>query len=432
MNRCKKIGFVGLLSAAACLPALPVEAVEKPPPPCLALASDQDAKPPKLKPLEPSGMVWDGNSTIYIVSDNGQIVSIPVADPSTTDPTQWNVLYQWVKDKKSGDKDKAANDFESVARVPGQADFLYVGVEGDGGKGCVGCAGSTIKEFSISGEKFTSKEWVLGGTNMEAMTFIPDATVDPTGFKGYFLTAAQNKAGVHRYDLDLNDGKTVKENTAPTFTPKLVSHTADFQFSPGNSVFYVVYDDDTVYDPEKPGNQKVVQYTKSGESFTGGLATNLPYSRGVEAVADVLTGGTVNLYIGIDMSGNQRSTEKAPNRVDLYAPFPEYKACPCAVATSCDLIKGHSDCGWCTSLNRAMAGSEDGGPKPGACANWVWKSSDCNCAAMTKCKDIGDGKKNCGWCGGTVKQAMPGDKNGPSYGTCKDWIWDSNDKNCGN
>jgi hypothetical protein len=317
MNRCKKIGFVGLLAVAASLLAFPGTAAAKTP--CLALVSDQDAKTPK--PLEPSGMVWDGKSTLYIVSDNGQIVSIPVVDASTSAPAEWTVLYQWVKGKSSGDKEKAENDFESVARVPGRDDFLYVGVEGDD---CSKCAGSTIKEFSISGKTFTDKAWLLGGKNMEAMTFIPDATVDPEGFKGYFLTAAQNSDNLHRYDLNLEDGKTAAEKTAPAFTPAIGKKTADFQFSPGNSVFYVVYDDDDDYDKNNPGDQRVEQYTRKDGAFANRIVTELPYSRGVEAVADVLKGEAVNLYIGIDMSGKQRPTKKAPNRVDLYAPFPDY------------------------------------------------------------------------------------------------------------
>jgi hypothetical protein len=369
MNRCKKIGFVGLLAAA--LLVLPVEAaVKKPGTPCLVLVSDQEAKTPK--PLEPSGMVWDGKSTLYIVSDNGQIVSIPVADPWTTDPTQWTVLYQWVKGNNSGDKEKAENDFESVARVPGQDDFLYVGVEGDGGKDCEGCAGSTIKEFSISGKKFTDKSWLLGGKNMEAMTFVPDATADPEGFKGYFLTAAQNDATVNRYDLNLKDGKTVTKKTAPTFTPKLESATADFQFSPGNSVFYVLYD----ADQKSSEPQRLDQYTKSGDAFGSHDSTILPYSPGTEAVADVLKNGKVDIYVGVDMSGKQRPTDKAPNRVDLYADFPnDTKDCPCAAMTSCGQIKDTS-CGWCASLHRALPGAESG-PTKGACTKWIWRAKAC-------------------------------------------------------
>jgi hypothetical protein len=370
MNRCKKIGFVGLFAVAASLLVLPVEAADKKPgTPCLVLVSDQDAKTPK--PLEPSGMVWDGKSTLYIVSDNGQIVSIPVADPWTTDPTQWTVLYQWVKGTDSGDKEKAENDFESVARVPGQDDFLYVGVEGAGGTDCQGCAGSTIKEFSISGKKFTDKLWLLGGKNMEAMTFVPDATADPEGFKGYFLTAAQNSDKLNRYDLNLKDGKTVTGKAAPTFTPKIGSATSDFQFSPGNSVFYVLYDAD------QAGSlpQRLDQYTKSGDAFGNFAPTNLPYSPGTEAVADVLKDGTVDIYVGVDMSGKQRPTAKAPNRVDLYAPFPNNANCPCAAMTSCGQIKDTS-CGWCASLHRALPGAESG-PTMGACTDWIWRAKDC-------------------------------------------------------
>ncbi len=369
MNRCKKIMFPCLLAFAASLPMLPGAAAARTP--CLALVSDQEAKTPK--PLEPSGMVWDGKSTLYIVSDNGQIVSIPVAAPYTTDPTQWTILYQWDK-KGSGDKEKAANDFESVARVPGRDDFLYVGIEGDN---CSKCDGSTIKELSISGKKFTGNAWLLGGTKMESMTFIPDAAVDPEGFKGYFLTAAQNSGTVHRYDLELGGKKTVTENTnVPTFTPAIEPKNSDFQFSPGNSVFYAAYDDDSEHDPAKPGKQRVVQYTRSGNTFVNGITTYLPYSRGVEAVADVLKGGTVSLYIGIDLSSKQRPSANAPNRVDLYAPFPNYDDCPCAAQTSCGLIKG-TNCGWCASLHRALPGTEDGGPSVGTCVNWIWKSSSC-------------------------------------------------------
>jgi hypothetical protein len=116
-------------------------------------------------------------------------------------------------------------------------------------------------------------------------------------------------------------------------------------------------------------------------------------------------------------------------------PCPNQAACKCSNLTTCSAIKG-SDCGWCLKddsdplgANVARYGSSSG-PGKGSCQNWIWSNKDCNCAAMTSCKQIKG--TDCGWCV-TYGQAMPGGsapKYQPAGNICLNWIQDNQDCEC--
>eukprot|EP01116_Phalansterium_solitarium_P021458 TRINITY_DN6676_c0_g1_i1.p1 TRINITY_DN6676_c0_g1~~TRINITY_DN6676_c0_g1_i1.p1 ORF type:complete len:551 (-),score=77.47 TRINITY_DN6676_c0_g1_i1:162-1814(-) len=98
------------------------------------------------------------------------------------------------------------------------------------------------------------------------------------------------------------------------------------------------------------------------------------------------------------------------------------------VSDSCESIDNcwdiaETNCGWCWQTQQAELGTPIG-PLQGSCGDWTWLHDECpnhvDCPALPNCLNIAD--TDCGWCLDNGK-AYPGKSSGPSYGSCKSWIW---------
>ncbi|HET9227056.1 MAG TPA: hypothetical protein VFR31_10340 [Thermoanaerobaculia bacterium] len=417
----------------------------------------------KSKPLEPSGIVWDGKQTLYMVSDNG-IIAKKAVSAAPTD--SWTCIYP--------DKDPISspdNDFEGVAFVgPCQANHIYVGVEGTtkpGGEP------PTILEFDVVKEKFTGRKWKLGcigyggGSGVEAITFVPDnaaTKVENGGFGGYFLASSQGDSKVYAYDLDsFGDGSELSKVgfVADRIAARLNGNTkykiSDFYYSPAGSTLYVTYDDEDT-------QQSISTYAKLGRRNDYVLQANTPLvnSGGVEAVTAAITEnrryfgapitGSSDLYLGLDQGsinkysnnctgikdtecgycvpgavGPRQGTSAKPAAGACENWIWSTSKCECGVVKECGGIENDQSCGWCQSTSQAMPGTSDG-PATGACTNWIWSHRNCKCASLKACSGIADAA-GCGWCE-SWGQAAPGTVSGPSKGSCENWIGVVSDCNC--
>ena len=107
------------------------------------------------------------------------------------------------------------------------------------------------------------------------------------------------------------------------------------------------------------------------------------------------------------------------------------KNCKCMEATKCGDIAETDDCGWCPSLKKGLIGTFNS-PNDGIeCptneeGQWTFYTKDCACLSANKCEDLQN--TNCGWCN-SKKKAMIGTKNGPLFNaTCSNidsnqWIF---------
>ena len=94
--------------------------------------------------------------------------------------------------------------------------------------------------------------------------------------------------------------------------------------------------------------------------------------------------------------------------------------------TDISKIENGAKCAWCRNVNQAFR--VNNGQYPGwvPCdANgWVSDASRCpTCDSITRCEEIGQAGRMCGWCVDSMS-AMPGTQWGPSSGSCSKWIWE--------
>jgi len=111
--------------------------------------------------------------------------------------------------------------------------------------------------------------------------------------------------------------------------------------------------------------------------------------------------------------------------------------CKCLKAKSCDELKG-TNCGWCTSLNRALLGDKNSPFWDVKCPivegkQWIF-TNNCKCLTVNKCEDTGE-TENCGWCP-SLKRGFIGNFEGPFDGlicpTTEEgqWTYYTNDCKC--
>lgn len=442
----------------------------------------------QLPAFEPSGIVWSGpigetRGFLYAVSDNGQVARRPVDSPDK--PARWDCLYAWCQDPKHHAQEKAANDFESIAYVPaagGRGPRLFVGVEGDRIKDGKGADQTPqIRELSLAGDGRFLGTWDLTeleiqrGKGVEAMTFVPAPGL-PNSVGGYFVAASTGgqHSRVKVYDVGMSPSGSLKPVDGKDFGLQDSSRaTSDFYYTP-DGLLYVAYDDEGhALDSEKSGteptyviktdgSQGVVVYAWSpgDRQALPKRSFELPRSRGLEGVT-MLQG---ELFVALDMSKGQNPgtlaqapDEKRPTRDLTCETDADKEFCKevreqvaeipanldtfdvydtCATLTGCTAASSDRStayCGWCSSDRRAYAGNADG-PFKGTCDNWIppaeRSAASCDCARATSCSDIKG--TDCGWCRslGTNGGAMLGTVQGPKFGSCDNWFWDSDDCGC--
>ncbi|APR75542.1 Hypothetical protein A7982_00888 [Minicystis rosea] len=183
--------------------------------------------------LEPSGLVVL-DDTLYMVSDNGYLVSMDVSDGASLNKA-WTTVHNFTNDP--GYKDNSDSyDLESITVATGK---LMIGVEGNSSYD------PHIFRYDTANDDTTSSIWditdvTLTGGGMEAMTFVPGSACPPQTingqsnpayyggsqyYGGYFFAAYQSKTGyVYVYDLPKgsNDTHTVS------------SHLEKFEIKDGN------------------------------------------------------------------------------------------------------------------------------------------------------------------------------------------------------
>ena len=175
--------------------------------------------------LEPSGLVVL-NDTLYMVSDNGYLVSMDVSSGASLDQA-WTQVHNFTNDSGyEGNPD--SYDMECVTAATGK---LMIGVEGKASKS----GGSNeydphIFRYNTAADDATSSVWditdvTLGSAGgMEAMTFVPGSACPPETingnpnpayyggeqyYGGYFFAAYQSKTGyVYVYDLPQGSNET--------------------------------------------------------------------------------------------------------------------------------------------------------------------------------------------------------------------------------
>ncbi len=183
--------------------------------------------------LEPSGLVVL-NNTLYMVSDNGYLVSMDVSSGASLN-TAWIQVHNFTND--SGYKDNSDSyDLECITVATGE---LMIGVEGNSSydphilRYDTGSNGPTGSIWD-----FTDVTLTTGG--MEAMTLVPGSACPPEMidglpnpdyyggdqyYGGYFFAAYQSKTGyVYVYDLPQGSGTT---HTVP-------NHLKKFQINDGS------------------------------------------------------------------------------------------------------------------------------------------------------------------------------------------------------
>lgn len=270
--------------------------------------------------FEPSGMAVLG-SWLYVVSDDGRIGRVALNDSAAPFQVQ-NLERDWSgKDK---DLQKAENDFESIAVVPGDP-HLYLGIEGDGKDlehpkilrylppgDTVDLGRYSVKE--ALGTRTRHVAWELNDPHrkgsrdeevqagMEAMTFLPDGshpfpvTSGNRAFAGVFLVSSQNQKGLaFAYDLKQNgDVEVVGTLAAPLHRAAL----SDLLFVPHSGTAFALYDE---------GAELLQELTVSREGFLERRRLNVQYRApgtmaGVEALAIAPSG---DLFLALDQSTHQ-------------------------------------------------------------------------------------------------------------------------------
>lgn len=167
--------------------------------------------------LEPSGLVVLSD-TLYMVSDNGYLVSIDVSAGAALD-TGWTMVHNFTNDAGYSDNSDKY-DLECITVATGS---LMVGVEGSSQYD------PHILRYDTTRDAPTGSVWdisdvTLSGGGMEAMTLVPSSACPPETlngqrnpafyggtayYGGYFFAAYQSKAGyVYVYDLPKGGGAT--------------------------------------------------------------------------------------------------------------------------------------------------------------------------------------------------------------------------------
>jgi hypothetical protein len=206
--------------------------------------------------LEPSGLVVL-NNTLYMVSDNGYLVSMDVSSGASLNKA-WTQVHNFTND--SGYKDNSDKyDLECITSATGK---LMIGVEGSSSYD------PHIFRYDTVNNDTTSSIWditdvTLSGGGMEAMTFVPGSACPPETvngksnsayyggdqyYGGYFFAAYQSKTGyVYIYDLPKGNKKThtvsdhlkkfdLKNGSGATITMK----ASDMCFA--NNYLFILFD----------------------------------------------------------------------------------------------------------------------------------------------------------------------------------------------
>lgn len=267
--------------------------------------------------LEPSGLVVL-NDTLYMVSDNGYLVSLDVSSGASLD-TAWTQVHNFTNDPGyQGNSNKY--DLECITVATGK---LMIGVEGSISYD------PHILRYDTANNQPTSSIWdisdvTLTGGGMEAMTFVPGSACPPKTvngksnsayyggdqyYGGYFFAAYQSKTGyVYVYDLPKGADQThtvsnhlkkfeLKDGSGATITME----ASDMCFA--NNYLFILFDG---------GDTQDVIHLFSIRSDGAGLdhagASYLPVLTEWDNQTDFegLTIDGSNLYLSVDASNSTK------------------------------------------------------------------------------------------------------------------------------
>lgn len=267
--------------------------------------------------LEPSGLVVL-NDTLYMVSDNGYLVSMDVSSGASLSRA-WTKVHNFTNDSGyQGNSDKY--DLECITVATGK---LMIGVEGSSSYS------PHILRYDTVNNDTTSSIWnitdvTLTGGGMEAMTFVPGSacpqkTVNGKSnpayygggqyYGGYFFAAYQSKTGyVYVYDLVEGNNEThtvsdhlkkfeLKDASGATITMK----ASDMCFA--NNYLFILFDGGGTQD-----EIHVFSIRSDGSGLDHAGASYLPVLSGWDKKTDFegLTIDGSNLYLSVDANNSTK------------------------------------------------------------------------------------------------------------------------------
>lgn len=171
---------------------------------------------------EPSGIVYhDRLDKLVLVGDDGNV---------TTINTNGSIPVTWTP----------GGDLEGVAIVDSNTDNIYVGVENP----------DSIREFSLSTETYTGKQWELtawmtgpSNSGLEALTFIPNGAhpYDNSDSGGLFYAGLQADGKIYVFDVDITVSGSVEFIDTITVNA-LRTDISGLDYNSETGLIYVVFD----------------------------------------------------------------------------------------------------------------------------------------------------------------------------------------------